>query len=172
MPHPQHVDAPKNSAATPARRVLSFSTLDDLRQEIDRIAAADRAGALRRTGNWTVGQTFGHLATWITFALDGYPPNLRAPLLVKLILRTQKKRFLRGPFPSGVRLPKIEGGTLGIEPLSLDEGLARLHAAINRLERTAPTVANPIFGRMTHDEWIQANLRHAEHHLGYLHPAA
>ncbi len=169
---PPRPDAPINTRSVRDRRQLSFCTLADLRREIDRIAEADRAGRLRCAGNWTAGQAFGHLATWINFALDGYPPDLRPPLLVKLLLRTQKKRFLRGPLPRGVRLPKVEGGTLGAEPLPLDEGLARLRNAIDRLERTAPTVPNPIFGPMTHDEWIQGHLRHAELHLGCLHPEA
>jgi len=54
---------------------LRFSNHEDLWREIDRIAAADRAGRLRRTGNWTAGQTFGHLAAWTNFPYDGYPPG-------------------------------------------------------------------------------------------------
>ena len=32
---------------------------------------------LRCAGNWTAGQTFGHLAVWIECSYDGYP--FRAP---------------------------------------------------------------------------------------------
>jgi hypothetical protein len=45
------------------RRALHFDTLGDVLRDVDRIVAAERAGTLRRTGNWTVGQTLGHLAT-------------------------------------------------------------------------------------------------------------
>lgn len=151
-------------------RTLRFESLDDVRREAERIAAAERAGTLRRSGNWTAGQTFGHLATWIGFAFDGYPPSLRPPWFVRALARFGKERFLSKPLPRGFRLPKVEGGTVGTEPLTLEEGLSRLTAALDRLDRTAPTVANPVFGPMTHDEWKRAHLRHAELHMGYLHP--
>ena len=35
------------------RRRLRFNSVDELRAEIDRIVAAERAGTLRRSGNWT-----------------------------------------------------------------------------------------------------------------------
>jgi len=50
--------------------------------------------------------------------------------------------------------------------LPTGEGAARLAAAWARLQRAAPTVDNPIFGHLTHDEWQQMHLRHAELHLG------
>lgn len=151
-------------------RTLRFSSLADVKREADRIAEAERAGRLVRRGNWTAGQTFNHIATWINFALDGYPKQLRPPWLIKVLMRMQKKRFLRGPMPRGVRIPGVEGGTLGTEDVPLEEGLAKLHAALDRLERTPPQGPNPVFGMMTHEEWKTANIRHAELHLGYLDP--
>ena len=65
-------------------RALRFDSLDELQAEIDRIVAADQGGRLRRTGNWTVGQTFGHLATWINYGWEGYP--FKVPWFIKLIL--------------------------------------------------------------------------------------
>lgn len=94
-------------------RTLRFSSLADVKREADRIAEAERAGRLVRRGNWTAGQTFNHIATWINFALDGYPKQLRPPWLIKVLMRMQKKRFLRGPMPRGVRLPGVEGGRWG-----------------------------------------------------------
>ena len=37
-----------------------------------------------------------------------------------------------------------------------------------RLRRSAPKDPNPLFGRLTHEQWVQLNLRHAELHLGNL----
>jgi hypothetical protein len=99
-----------NTGKVTDHRSIRFSSLDEALADIDRIAAADRAGRLRRTGNWTAGQTFGHLATWIEFAYDGYPPDMRPPWFIKLILKLQKKKFMRGPLPRGVRIPGVEGG--------------------------------------------------------------
>ncbi|MGE4198514.1 MAG: DUF1569 domain-containing protein [Phycisphaerales bacterium] len=151
-------------------RVLRFGTGSDVIREAQRIAAADHAGALRRSGNWTAGQVFGHLATWIEFALDGYPPNVQPPAPLKFILKFMKGKFVRGPMPRGVRIPGFNDGTLGVEPMPTDAALDRLRRAWERLMSTAPTVPNPIFGLLFHDDWIKMNLRHAELHMGYLHP--
>lgn len=152
------------------RRTLHFATLDDLLADVDRIFAADRAGTLRRTGNWTAGQTFGHLAAWLDYAYDGYPPELRPPWFIKLILKLRRKRFMRGPLPAGVRIPRIKGGTMATEPCSTDEGLSRLTRAMDRLRAAPPSQPNIIFGPMSHEEWQQMHLRHAELHLSFLHP--
>ena len=55
------------------RRRLRFNNVDELRAEIDRILTAERAGTLRRSGNWTTGRVFGHLATWINYGYEGFP---------------------------------------------------------------------------------------------------
>ncbi len=151
-------------------RALRFESLDAMRAEVGRIAEADRAGTLRTTGNWTAGQTFNHLATWINFGYDGFPDSLRPPWIVKLVLKLLKGRFLSAGLPKGVRMAKIPGGTLGVEPMPTDEGLAKLMAALDRAEHSPPTQPSPVFGMMTHDEYIRGTLRHAELHLGFLHP--
>lgn len=151
-------------------RTLRFGSIDDVLAEIERIVAAERAGTLRAAGNWTVGQTLGHLATWIDLPYDGYPPTMRPPWIVKVILRLQKNKFMRGPLPRGVRIPKMPEGTLGTEKLSTEEGLSRARAAFARLKAAPPGVPNIIMGPMTHEEWMVMHQRHAELHLGYLHP--
>lgn len=159
------------TSTSPDRRTLRFGSAQEVLAEADRIAAAERGGTLRRTGNWTAGQTFGHLATWIDFAYDGYPPDLRPPWLLKVIFKLfLKKRFMRGPLPSGVKIRGIKGGTLGTEPLSLEDGLVRLRRSWDRLAATPPPKPNILLGPMTHEEWQQMHRRHAELHMGFLHP--
>jgi Protein of unknown function (DUF1569) len=150
------------------RRILHFDSLDQVLAEVDRLAAAERAGQLRRLGNWTLGQTLGHLATWAEFAYTGVP--LKPPFFIRWILRFQKKKFLVGPMPAGVKIPNVEGGTLGREPLSLDEGVRRYKNVLRRLKVEAPTLPSPILGKMTHDESIALTMRHAELHLGFFVP--
>lgn len=149
------------------RRKLRFETLDDALAEAERLAAAERDGRLTHTGNWTLGQTLGHLATWTNFAFDGYPPEVHAPLPVRLILRLLRNRILNTGMQPGVKIGKVPGGTLGLDVLPTDEGLRRFRAALERLRGTGPGVVNPAFGRLTHGQWIQLNLRHAELHLGF-----
>jgi hypothetical protein len=42
---------------------------------------------------------------------------------------------------------------------------------MSRLKAAPPSGPNVIFGPMSHQEWQSMHLRHAELHLGYLHPA-
>lgn len=151
------------------RRGVTFRTIPDVFAEIDRIVAADRQGTLKRLGNWSAGQNFHHVATWINYAFDGYPPNLRPPWIVKFIVRTfMKGKFMKGPVSGGIRIPRIPNGTFGTEETSTDAGAAELRRAFERLQASCPTHANILFGPLSHDEWIQMNLRHAELHLGFL----
>jgi hypothetical protein len=146
-------------------RAPRFESIDQLFADVERLAAAERAGTLKRVGNWTLGQALGHLATWAQFSYDGNP--LKPPWFIRMIVRMRKKRYLTEGMPRGVKIPRVAGGTLGTERLSLDEGLARYRAVMERMRREAPTKPNVIFGPMTHDEWIALQLRHAELHLGF-----
>ena len=155
------------SDATTQRRKLRFDTIDAALAEAQRLADAERAGRLRSCGNWTLGQAIGHLATWANFAFDGYPDAVRAPLPVRLILRMMRNRILNHGMMAGVKVGRVPGGTLGLDVLPADEAISRYRAAMERLRATAPTIDNPAFGRLTHEQWIQLNLRHAELHLSF-----
>lgn len=164
---------PVDTKRTAEFRTLKFTSLADVRREVERLGEAGRAGTLRCGGNWTAGQTFGHLASWISYPYDGYPPELaNPPWIIKMILKMKKGTLMRGPMPRGVWIPKLKGGTMGTEPLPLEEGLSRLLRELARLEAAPPPRPNPVFGPLTHDEWKTLHVRHAELHLGFLHPPA
>ena len=148
------------------RRTLRFNGIDDVLADVEALAAAERAGRLRRVGNWTLGQTLGHLATWVGFAYDGVP--VKPPLPIRWIMKPFKRRFLYHRMPAGVKIPKVPGGTFGTDPLTLDEGLDRYRRALARLKADPPKDRHAIFGPLTHDEWINGQLRHAELHLSFL----
>ena len=154
------------------RRTLRFNTIDEAIADAERLVAAERAGKLARCGNWPLGQALGHLATWANFALDGYPPEVRPPLPVRMILRMMKGKILNHGMTSGVKIGRLPGGTVGLEPMESEEGLRRFRMALERLRATAPTIENPAFGKLTHEQWIQLNLRHAELHLSFHTPLA
>ena len=159
---------PATPTTKPERRQLRFETIDDALTDAGRLAAAEREGRLQRLGNWTLGQALGHLASWANFALDGYPDSIRPPLPVRMILRLMKNRVLTKGMMPGTRIGRLPGGTVGLEVLSTEDGLARFRAAMDRLRREPPTIVNPVFGPLTHEQWIQLNLRHAELHLSFL----
>src|SRR5262249_47480725 len=120
------------------RRSLRFNSLDDVLADVDRVVAAERAGRLTRLGNWSLGQTLGHLATWAEYAYT--PSPLQVPWFVKLILKMTKRKYLYGSMRAGAMIPGVPGGTLGTEPMSLDEALPRLQRALERLKQEPPTV--------------------------------
>lgn len=157
-----------DTARVVGRRVLQFHSIDEALADVDRLVETERAGRLKRLGNWTLGQLLGHLAVWAEFSYTGSP--LKPPFFIKWILRLRKRSFFKGALPVGVKIPGLEGGTLGTDLLPTDEAHARLRRVFERLKVEAPTVPNTIFGPLTHDEWIAINLRHAELHLGFLVP--
>ncbi|TVQ62987.1 MAG: DUF1569 domain-containing protein [Phycisphaerales bacterium] len=150
------------------RRALRFETFDDAIADARRCAEADRAGTLRRTGNWTTGQILGHLAWWIDGGFDGY--DFKTPWIVRVLTRAFKGVLLRRPIGPGMRMPGAPEGTYGVEKMSTEDGLARFVAAAQRLDRECPDRPNPALGPLTHAQWKHLHLRHAELHLSFLHP--
>lgn len=152
-------------------RNLHFKTLADITAEAERLAAADKAGTLKAMGNWTVGQIFNHVASWASYPYEGFPTRLKPlPFFLKPLIKLSKNKFLTKGMPQGVKIPKVEGGTVGNEPLSTEDGLKKLRAAMQRLESSPPIHPSPAFGNLTHDEVKRLNMRHAELHFGFLQP--
>lgn len=158
-----------DTAKVSDRRTLRFNSPAEAIADARALVAAENAGTLRRTGNWTLGEAFTHLAAFINFPYDGYPKNLQAPLLVKLILKIMKNRYMTKGLPAGRRIPGIPTGTVGAEKVSSSDGLARLEKAWARLQAAPPTVPNPVFGPLPHQEWIDLHLRHSELHQSFMH---
>jgi Protein of unknown function (DUF1569) len=160
-----------DTAKVTDRRTLRFETFADVRRDLDALASAHRAGTLRTAGNWTPGQILSHLAAFMEYPFDGYPPELPSPpKILALLLRFMKNKYLYKGLPVGVKIPGIPAGTVGQTDAPFDDALKRLRSAIDRLNAVAPAGPNPVFGVMTHDEWKAMNLRHCELHLSFLHP--
>jgi hypothetical protein len=157
-----------DTAKVPGRRALRFETIDQVLADADRLIEAERAGKLRRLGNWSLGQTLGHLGTWVEYSYTGAP--LSVPFFIKWLLRLQKKKFLYTPMRAGAKIPGVPGGTLATDAMPTDQAVEKFRQAWERLRIEAPTALNPILGRLTHQEWTALSLRHAELHLGFLLP--
>src|SRR5262245_26063826 len=159
---------PVDTGKVTGRRTLRFEMIDQALADAERLVEAERAGRLKRLGNWTLGQTLGHLAAWAEYGYTGFP--LKVPFFVRWILRLRKQKFLYGPMRSGVRIPRVDGGTLATEPMPLEEGWERFLRAMERVKAEPHTAPSPIFGLLTHEEAIALNLRHAELHLSFFIP--
>jgi hypothetical protein len=159
-----------NTRKVKDRRTVRFENFDEAIRDARALAAAERTGKLRATGNWTLGQSLGHVAFWVRAPLDGYPPTPRMPLPLRMLVPLMKNRFLNKGLPAGAKIPGVPGGTFGMEPMETDRGVAELQTAFDRLARTAPTEPNPMLGALSHEDWIKLNLRHAELHQSFFHP--
>ena len=156
--------------AKPMRRTIRFQNAGEALREIEKLVAADRAGTLSHTGNWDLGKTLGHVATWCEFAFDGYPDVTRVALPMRLVLRGMRNTILNRGMMTGIKVGKVPGGTLGLEDITTEAGLQRFQPVFDRINSECPTAINPIFGRLTHEQWIALQLRHLELHLSFQHP--
>ena len=152
------------------RRRLRFENFGEAIRDAETLADAERCGTLRATGNWSLGQAIGHVATWARFPLDGYPLMPRPPWFIRMLIPFMAGTYLDKGLPAGVKIGNVPGGTFGTEPMEADCAIRDLREAFGRLARQAPTQPNPILGELSHEEWIKLNLRHAELHFSFLHP--
>lgn len=148
------------------RRVLRFETIGQVLAELERLEAAEGAGRLKVLGNWSGGKNLGHLAAWVDYSYEGVP--FTTPWFVKLMMKPMKKKFLWKPMGAGMRIPKLAEGTAGLEEMTFAEGARRVRERFGRLDREMPTMKHALFGKLTHEEWRAAHLRHAELHLSFM----
>jgi Protein of unknown function (DUF1569) len=154
-----------DTAKVSNRRTLRFETWDDVLNEAHRLAESERAGKLQQLGNWSLGRTLGHLGAWINYGFDGYP--LKLPAIIPFLIRPFRRRILYKPMRAGSKIPKVPGGTIATEVLSLDEGLTCIEKAIDRAKHQSPIYPSPLFGRLNAEQFQALHLRHAELHLGF-----
>ena len=154
------------ATTTESRRKLHFDTIAESLADVDQIAAAHQAATLRAIGQWTPGKILGHLATWVDYCFDGAP--LEVPFWIAMLVRPMKRIILYKPMRTGTRIPGVPGGTLALDDLPFDEALSKFRKNFSRLASEAPAKPHMVFGPLTHDEWINFNLRHAELHLSFL----
>ncbi|WP_337176036.1 DUF1569 domain-containing protein [Paludisphaera sp.] len=157
-------------SAESARRRLRFHDLD----EAVRDAEALLAGGYRRLGRWDLSQACGHLADWLTYPVEGFPPAPLALRPVMFLLRhTVGPRMLRktlagGEMPANApTLPASVPAPGGDDAAAVD----RLRRAVARFKaHQGPYRPSPMFGAVSRDESARMQLLHCAHHLGFLVP--
>lgn len=154
-----------NTKKVSGRRKLRYESYQDLLNDAERLAA----GELRTLGNWSLGQTLGHLARVMDMSIDG--SDLKAPWLARLAVRLFfRQRFLKGPIPAGIRLNRAARDALVPPPMSSQAGLAELRRAIERLRHETDRAPHPVLGELSLDEWDSLHLRHSEMHMSFMAP--
>lgn len=154
----------------PARRELKFSSLDEMVRDAERL----QQYGYDQLGNWDFSQICNHLANWLSYPCEGFPPASPAIAAILWVIRnTIGRRKLRkilnsGRFPSGQpTMPQTVFKPGGNEAVALD----KLKKTAKWLrDHTGDVYPSPLFGRMTKDECVQLQLLHCAHHLSYLVP--
>ena len=155
---------PVSTAKVQGRRNLNYTSLQDVLADAERLSS----GQVKTLGNWSPGQIYRHLAKAYNGSIDGLPGTF--PWHIRTMARLFKKKLIAGGMPPGIKLPSDLAEIVMPEPTSTEEGLAELRAAIARLESEPHRGPNPIFGKLTNDEWNQLHLNHAKLHMSFLVP--
>lgn len=154
---------------TVARRELRFGSFDEVVGDAEHLLAA----GYEKAGSWDLAQVCGHLAEWLRYPLDGFPP---APLPIRVMLRVVRATMGRGLYEKYVRDGMPAGKPTmpaSIPPAGRDpsEAVAALRAAVERFTAYAGELhPSPLFGRLSKDEATKLQLTHAAHHLSFLVP--
>ena len=150
------------------KRGLRLATLDDVLNQTDMLMKR----SYQKSGEWSLGQICQHLSYGIIFSIDGHPFELSKVMVFVNQTIFSKKKVLREGFKPGF---KMRGPLKQYmpDPRILDEeGVDMLNAAVERLKKEGASRPSPMYGKMNEVEWEKFHLRHAEHHLAFLHPHA
>jgi len=149
------------------RRSIEFATLDEVRADIEALAA----GSYVTVGKWSFAQILDHLASSLNCSLDGFP--FKASFFVRWFVAPMiKNSILTKEMKPGFKLPKKFSSYLPTEECTMDEALPKVLAAIKRFETELPLADHPFFGKMASEEWMNLHVRHAELHMSFVVPTA
>jgi hypothetical protein len=145
------------------RRDLSFSRLDEVMPDVDRLMAG-----YRRVGNWSLGQMCNHLSNALSHTIEGFP--VRAPWIVRMTIAPLVKRqiFRTGRMREGIKVPEAVLPKPDLDDRAEAEALRatlRLYA-----DAAGPFVPHPFFGRLSREEWDRFHCIHCAHHLSFALP--
>lgn len=147
------------------RRSLKFSLLDEMLADAAVLVASPNSHTL---GNWPLHKLIGHLAVTINKSIDGI--SMRMPWYLRVDGWLIKGRIWKG-FSPGIKLPNdIEADWFPDTALSALDELDAMRRAVGCLQTEKMTARHPVLGKLTHEQWIQYHLRHAELHLSFAVP--
>ncbi len=153
------------------RRSLRLATLADLSAEVNCVVRAAERGELRTTGNWTAGQILQHVGKLMHFSLDGFP--FAVPWPTRLVCRALKwvswPYLIRLAFRPGREIPAAAAALRPDDEVTLADAAAFLLGQVGRIQGGERiTRPSPWEGPISHEQWVEAHLRHAEMHLSFL----
>ncbi len=161
----QRTSTPIDSRSVQGRRPLKFSSLDEMLADAAALTASPNT---RMLGNWPLYKLIGHLAVTINKSIDGI--SVQMPWYIRFVGWLIKGRVLKGLSP-GIKLPlDVEADWFPDASSTAQEALEAMRRAVGRLQTEKMTARHPVLGNLTHEQWIQYHLRHAELHLSFAVP--
>ena len=149
------------------RRELHFTTLADILADAEAVTAGGTADP-PVTGNWNAAENIYHVAYLIGMANRGF--DFKVPLPMKLIGRTLKLMNMHvKPINPGINPPaKVVAAFAPPQGITVKQAIQKLRDEVAYAKDHGMTHPSPLFGKLTHDEWVQTNCRHAELHFGFI----
>lgn len=153
---------------TPEKRPLHFETLDDILTEV---RSLHETGYTCK-GNWNLAQICSHLSDWMRFPLDGYPVS---PLPIRIML-WMMRTMAGSKMQQKILTEGFKAGTPTMPETIPEPDAQSDQAALDQLQKTIDRIKHhqgefqpsPLFGNWDRETMEKINLRHAEHHLGFL----
>ena len=158
-------DAPVNVKAA-ERRTLSFSSLDDILADAEAMTESSAS-----TGNWNAAENIYHVALLIDFLNRGAP--FAVPLPMRLLGKTLKLfRIHVKPIKPGFKAPsEVENAFAPPTDITLEAAKQKLRDETAYAKEHGMNYPSPLFGKLSPDDAVAMNCRHAELHFGFIHPA-
>jgi Protein of unknown function (DUF1569) len=148
------------------REMKTLARVSD-KEEILRRLRRVRPDSVRRWGRMSAPQMVCHLSDAFRMALGQKPVSTASSVLQQTIV---KWIALYAPlqWPPGIRTrPEIDQERGGTGPMEFDADVAEVERLVEIVatagSRFAPV--HPIFGRMSHPDWLRWAYLHTDHHL-------
>lgn len=123
-------------------------------------------------GKWNLAQICEHLSDWMSYPMVGFPksgPVIRAVLFCVRCLAG--KRLYRDVVSKQRMRPGQPTIPSSVHPADSNESesVQRLLDTMRRLQDfKGPLLPSPLFGKLTHSEYVSLHIAHCAHHLSFL----
>jgi hypothetical protein len=147
----------------PQRRSLSFSTFDEVADDVRRL----RAGGYERGGRWSLAQVCSHLEQSLQFAMRPGPFPADSPEQQASTERFEQV-LASGRLPDGIPAPEKMVPPPDAGEQAIDSFLATLK---RYAEYQGPLAPHRLFGTRDREDLRRLVRIHCAHHLSHLVPA-
>ena len=155
-------------ATPPERREVQYQSLEEVVADVEQLAA----GEVTTIGQHSFAAIVEHLARAHDTSTGKLIPP-KPPLLMRLIMPFIKGKIINGKegIKPGVKLPPAaESYFWPSEVPTLTDAIQHLQESVDRFQTSGPLAVHPVFGKLTADESLRLQLRHAALHLSFVYP--